>query len=224
MAQSNRRQRTISAKGRIRVQEWPGHMSVEIDPAGGPAGNSPDTYGLLLDYLMGQNAEHKAVVLNAAIRIREPVGEVSPGAPTAAYGNLPACFDIESGTPSANFPSPENPRVHLRAVPAARTVSIWFVRRPTAARIARYTERLHTFLALLSVTPVERTRLASARLSRCGPFGLLTELSIPVAAWTAHGPVRAAMRPARTSAPAQAASCTPSFASPMPGGFPQSAD
>ena len=224
MALSNNHQRTISEKGRIRILEWPEHMSVEIDSAEGPPGNSPDTYGLLMDYLTGENTEHRAVVLNAAIRMFEADGIEPPGGPMAARGNGPARFDIEAGTPSAHFPQPGNPRVHLRAVPAARTVSIWFVRRPTAARIAEYTARLHTFLALLGFTPVERTLPASARLSRCGPFGLVTELSIPVTAWTAHGPIRGAMRPGRKAAPAQAASCIPSCASPMPGGFPQSAD
>ena len=224
MALSSSRQRTVSAMGRIRVHEWLEHMSVEIDPALGSPGNSPDAYGLLMDYLTGENTEHKVVVLHAAIRMFESDGVLPRAAPSSACDRLPARFDIDVGAPSAYLPPPGNPRVHLRAVPAARTVSIWFVRRPTAARIAEHTAKLHTFLALLGVSTVERTPAAPARLSRCGPFGMITELSIPVAPWTSLGPVRLAMRPGRTAARGQAASCTPSCASPMPGGFPLSAD
>lgn len=199
------RGRIILQQGRMAVRDCPAHMAADIDFPENVEEDESDCYRILLNYLAGSNTENRAVALRAPVEHVEEGDdwELTQRTPRNGSDNRVSMrFDFAEGASIGVFPQPDDPRVHLWTVPAARLATIWFAGPPSSERVAKNVSELETFISLNGVTPVCRRPDRAVKASRRGPFGLVTELAIPVAEWPSAGPARRFQPGLRRAGPA----------------------
>lgn len=184
--------RTFYRHGRIALKDLPAHFAVDIDVPTGKPGADTDCYLILVDYLSGCNSSHRPVVLHAPVQqaaddewqLTEKTASLEQQMRTSIR------FEFSNGPFLSEFPEPTDPRVRLHKVAASRLATIWFAGGASVERVASEADRLRDFIALKDLSPLATSAPPAVRATRCGPFRLLTELSIPIAQWQTAGKIR----------------------------------
>jgi SOUL heme-binding protein len=178
--------------GRIALKTRMAHLAIEIDIETGKSQADENCYRLLIEYLSGSNASSRPIALKASMQqidedewqlTEKSVSKVQPE-PTAVR------FELSAARTLGWLPEPTDPRVHLRSVALSRSATIWFAGRPSAERIASQSEQLRNFISLNNLLPASGFQEEKLRTTRRGPFGMLTELSLPISVWTSGRAIR----------------------------------
>ncbi len=202
--------RTLYRHGRLALKDCPAHLAVDIDVPGDEPGTEANCYLILIEYLPGCNAAHRPVMLHA------PVEQTSDDdwqlTEKAASVHRPARksirLEIATGPFLGDLPEPTDPRVHLQKTARLRLATIWFAGVASSERVAAETGRLRDFIAIRNLSPLAMSAPSAVRSTRCGPFRMLTELSIPILESQAAAQIRSRSAALRHGGFAHARSCS----------------
>lgn len=187
METHNHRGRTILREGRIEIREIPEHLSAEIDIVEGEDASEENCYLILIDYLSGRNASHRPVNLRAPVeQSADDQWVLAAPAEAERVREKPVVrFDFPDDASRGYFPQPADPRLHLRTIAPVRSATIWFAGAPSLHNIKKHAEQLQTFIIMRNLASTPLVKNSQLRVSKRGPFGILTEISIPLPGWPA---------------------------------------
>lgn len=132
------------------------------------AGNAAFRY--LFNYISGNNSARRKLAMTAPV-IQEPGSpqKLAMTAPVLQRGPLPGVegpsefvvgFVLPAGVTADTAPTPTDPRVTVRAVPASLSAALSFTGGGSASSFERHTTGLQAALKLAGLTPVGAPRYA----------------------------------------------------------------
>jgi effector-binding domain-containing protein len=160
----------LSESGEIEIRRYPAHVLAEVRVSGpfDGAGNRafPDLFG----YISGQNARKESIAMTAPVmqsaprRDSEKIAMTAPVTQQADGDEFVVAFVLPANLTEQTAPTPTNPRVDLRTVPAHLTAAIRFSGRWTNQA---YEHQLRTLLA--GVAAAEWKTTGEPRFARFDP-------------------------------------------------------
>jgi hypothetical protein len=156
---------TVSLKaGNLEVRDYPVLLSAQVTVTGERNEAVSTGFRLLASYIFGGNARKQSISMTAPVVQTRTGGRFLPMTAPPAPGARPASwvvsFIMPSGFTLASLPAPQDGRVRLGALPAARVAVARFSGLAGDADIRRETGFLETFMARNHLRPVGGPSLA----------------------------------------------------------------
>ena len=172
--------------GSIQVRDYPPVIAAEVTVGGDRGAAVNAGFRLLAGYIFGGNSRKQSIAMTAPVVQARGGGVTIPMTAPVTQGGGPGAwvvrFIMPRGSTLATLPTPNDARVHLRALPAARIAVSRFSGFTADGDIRRETRALEAFLAEYHLRAA-----AKASLARYDPpwtpwFMRRNEIWIPLAA------------------------------------------
>jgi hypothetical protein len=154
----------VSREGDFEVRDYPGLVVAEVEVGGDRSDASSEGFRLLAGYIFGGNTGGESIAMTAPVTQAPAEGSrIAMTAPVTLSGDdgrwtvqftMPSKYRLET------LPVPNDPRVHLRARPPARTAVIKFSGLTGNDRVERQAERLADYLRRQKLKPTGKPSLA----------------------------------------------------------------
>ena len=119
-----------SAPGEFEVRDYPALVAAEVTVTGNRKEASSKGFRLLAGYIFGGNTRKQSISMTApvtqAFAGSEKVAMTAPVLQTGGNGNWLIRFIMPRGSTLETLPRPNNPQVHLVAVPPTRMAVVKF--------------------------------------------------------------------------------------------------
>jgi hypothetical protein len=142
--------RLVSTDGAFEVRDYPALVAAEVTVAGGQDEAGSRGFRLLAAYIFGGNTRKKSIAMTAPVVQHENPGQkiamTAPVVQSQQAGTWTVRFIMPQGETLATLPTPNDARVHLVDVPAARMVVVRFSGLAFASDVAKKTEELRLFI------------------------------------------------------------------------------
>jgi hypothetical protein len=116
--------------GNFEVRDYPAMVAAEVSVSGDRAQASSEGFKLLAGYIFGGNTKKQSIAMTApvvqAASESEKIAMTAPVMQTGQPGSWTVRFLMPSGYTLDTLPSPNDPRVRLLPVPAARMAVVQF--------------------------------------------------------------------------------------------------
>ena len=139
----------VSKTGSFEVRDYSPHIVAEtvVDGTLEDAGNK--AFSMLFKYISGENRSHGKIVMTAPvsqeptpekIKMTSPVGQQRVEGGWAISFTMPASYTMET------LPTPEDPRVKLRQIPACRMAAVRYSGVWSEKRYVQYKKELESWI------------------------------------------------------------------------------
>lgn len=135
--------KSVVREGAFEVRDYPALVVAEVSVRGGQEAAASQGFRLLAGYIFGGNKRRHSIAMTAPVAqtpTSEKIAMTAPVTQTRTAGEWVVRFTMPSAYSIETLPEPNDPKVHLRAVPPARLAVLRFsgVARETgvAAKIA----------------------------------------------------------------------------------------
>jgi hypothetical protein len=151
-------------EGDFEVREYPPLLAAEVSVPGDrdAAGNAG--FRLLAGYIFGGNQRRQSIAMTAPVVMEASGGEkIAMTAPVTQTGQGDAWivrFMMPAGYTLETLPTPDDARVHLLALPAARLAVVRFSGLARPAQVEERTAALNGFIAAHRLHPLGPPSLA----------------------------------------------------------------
>ncbi len=143
--------RATLQEGAIEVRDYPALIAAEVT-VGGDRGQAVNAgFRLLASYIFGGNTRKQSLAMTAPVVQARAAGEsipmTAPVTQTGAPGAWQVQFIMPAGYTLATLPTPNDARVHLRALPPSRLAVVRFSGLAGESDIRLQTGLLEAFVA-----------------------------------------------------------------------------
>jgi hypothetical protein len=150
--------------GPIQVRDYPALVAAEVDIGGDRAAAGAAGFRLLAGYIFGGNSRKQSIAMTAPVVQARGGGVTIPMTAPVTQGGGPGAwvvrFIMPRGSTLPNLPTPNDARVHLRALPPNRIAVARFSGLAGDKDILRETETLEAFLAEYHLRAAGKASLA----------------------------------------------------------------
>lgn len=119
-----------SAQDEFEFRDYPALVAAEVTVTGNRKDASSKGFRLLAGYIFGGNTRKQSIAMTApvtqAAATSEKIAMTAPVLQTGSNGNWVIRFIMPHGSTLEKLPRPNNPQVHLVAVPPARMAVVKF--------------------------------------------------------------------------------------------------
>lgn len=119
-----------SAQGEFEIRDYPALVAAEVTVTGDRKDASSKGFRLLAAYIFGGNTRKQSIAMTApvtqAAANSEKIAMTAPVLQTGGNGSWVIRFIMPHGSTVETLPLPNNPAVHLVAIPAARMAVVKF--------------------------------------------------------------------------------------------------
>ena len=135
--------------GAFQVREYPALVAAEVTVGGTRDQASNAGFRLLAGYIFGGNQGRQSIAMTAPVVVQaqgQAIPMTAPVTQTETAGAWTIRFNMPHGYTLASLPRPNDPRVHLIALPPSRVAVVRFSGLAGTAEIARRTAALTAFI------------------------------------------------------------------------------
>jgi hypothetical protein len=118
-----------SAQGEFEIRDYPALIAAEVTVTGDRKEASSKGFRLLAGYIFGGNTRKQSIAMTAPVTqaaASEKIAMTAPVLQTGGNGRWVIRFIMPRGSTLETLPRPNNPEVHLVAVPPARMAVVTF--------------------------------------------------------------------------------------------------
>lgn len=119
-----------SAQGEFEIRDYPALVAAEVTVKGDRKDASSKGFRLLASYILGGNTRKQSIAMTApvtqAAATSEKIAMTAPVLQTGGNGSWVIRFIMPHGSTLETLPRPNNPQVHLVAIPPARIAVVKF--------------------------------------------------------------------------------------------------
>ena len=139
----------VSKTGSFEVRDYSPHIVAEsvVDGTLEDAGNK--AFSMLFKYISGENRSHRKIAMTAPVS-QEPAPEkikmTSPVGQQRVEGGWVVSFTMPASYTMATLPTPEDPRVKLRQIPACRMAAVRYSGVWSEKRYVQYKKELESWI------------------------------------------------------------------------------
>jgi len=170
--------------GEFEVRDYPPLVVAEVSVTGDRKDAAGNGFRLLASYIFGGNTRRQKIAMTAPV-IQSPVGETiamtSPVVQTGGNGTWAIRFIMPCGSTLETLPLPNNPRVKLHSLAAARVAVVRFSGLARQDDVAARTLALSRFVVAQHLRAVGSPSLAQYDPPWTPWFIRRNEMMIPVA-------------------------------------------
>ena len=170
--------------GNFEVRDYPALIAAEVSVSGDRAQASSEGFKLLAAYIFGGNTKKQSIAMTApvvqAAAESEKIAMTAPVMQTGQPGGWTVRFVMPRSYTLATLPTPNDARVRLVSVPAARVAVVRFSGLAGDDDIAEQTGLLNDFVARNRLDKTGRPALARYNPPWTPPFLRRNEIMVPV--------------------------------------------
>ena len=139
----------VSKTGSFEVRDYSPHIVAEtvVDGTLEDAGNK--AFSMLFKYISGENRSHRKIAMTAPVS-QEPAPEkikmTSPVGQQRVEGGWVVSFMMPASYTMATLPTPKDPRVKLRQIPACRMAAVRYSGVWSEKRYVQYKKELESWI------------------------------------------------------------------------------
>ena len=137
-------------EGSFELRDYPAMVAAEVSVTGDRSQASSEGFKLLAGYIFGGNTKKQSIAMTAPVvqtaGESEKIAMTAPVLQTGQPGSWTVRFLMPSGYTLDTLPKPNDERVRLLPVPAARLAVVQFSGLAREDDVAAQTELLHTFV------------------------------------------------------------------------------
>jgi len=118
-----------SAQSEFEVRDYPALVAAEVTVTGDRKQVSSKGFRLLAGYIFGGNTRNQSIAMTAPVTqaaTSEKIAMTAPVLQTGGNGSWVIRFIMPHGSTLETLPRPNNPKVHLVAIPAVRMAVVKF--------------------------------------------------------------------------------------------------
>ncbi len=185
----------VAQDGRFEVRDYPALFAAEVSVPGDQDQAASAGFRLLAGYIFGGNRAQRRIAMTAPV-VQSPTPDPTAGvdiamtAPVMQSADKPDSwvvrFILPTGYTLANLPVPNDPRVHLVALPGARYAVVRFSGLAYPGDVARQTDALRAFVAARHLQTVGAPVLARFNPPWTLWFLRRNEVMLPVRVESGH--------------------------------------
>ena len=172
------------------VREYPALIAAEVSVGGDRSEAVNSGFRLLAGYIFGGNTRSQSIAMTAPVIQAPPAGEkIAMTAPVTQTGNADAWvirFIMPGSYTLDTLPTPNDPKVQLKALPPSRVAVVRFSGLAHEADIEQKTAELNDFIAANHLRPAGPPSLARYNPPWTLWFLRRNEIMIPLLDETAH--------------------------------------
>lgn len=176
----------IERDGAFEIRDYPRLIAAEVSVAGDQTQAARAGFRLLAGYIFGGNMQRRSIAMTAPVLQSPPrsqkIAMTAPVSQTKQASGWRVRFIMPGAYTLANLPAPNDPRVTLQPIPAARMAVLRFSGRAGPEDYTREVEALGALLAARHLTPVGPPSLAQYNPPWIPGFMRRNEILLPVAA------------------------------------------
>ena len=140
----------VTRQGALEIRDYQPAIAAEVTVTGDQREAASKGFRLLAGYIFGANRRHQSIAMTAPVA-QAPTGQTiamtAPVTQTASDAGWVVRFTMPAQYTLATLPVPDDLRVTLRAVPAARLAVVRFSGLVGAAHVAEKTAQLLAFVS-----------------------------------------------------------------------------
>jgi hypothetical protein len=141
--------KTVAKDGDFEIRDYPALVVAEVTVTGDQSAAANNGFRLLAGYIFGGNKKRQAIAMTAPVaqqQAGETIPMTAPVSQTQADGAWTIRFTMPSAYALDTLPTPNDPRVHLRATPPARFAVVRFSGVAGAANVQAKTADLTAWI------------------------------------------------------------------------------
>lgn len=119
----------VSSDGDFSIRDYPGLIAAEVTLTGDRKAAASNGFRLLAGYIFGGNTKKQSIAMTAPVTQQarnEKIAMTAPVLQTGGSGAWVIRFIMPKGAKLETLPMPNNPKVHLRALPPERVAVVRF--------------------------------------------------------------------------------------------------
>jgi hypothetical protein len=140
----------VKAKGEFAIRDYPGLVAAEVTVTGERKDAASKGFRLLAGYIFGGNTRRQSIAMTAPVTqqaISEKIAMTAPVMQTGGNGAWVIRFIMPKGATLETLPTPNDPKVQLRQLPAQRMAVVRFSGLARQDDVDAQTEALTAFIA-----------------------------------------------------------------------------
>jgi hypothetical protein len=153
-----------SAQGEFEIRDYPALVAAEVTVTGDRKDASSKGFRLLAGYIFGGNTRKQSIAMTAPVTQAEATSEkiamTAPVLQTGGNGSWVIRFIMPHGSTLETLPRPNNPKVHLVTIPAARMAVVKFSGLARQDDVDAKTAALSRFMKAQHLQPIAAPSLA----------------------------------------------------------------
>jgi hypothetical protein len=142
--------RVVEADGAFEVRDYPALVAAEVTVAGDQDEAGNRGFRLLAGYIFGGNTRKASIAMTAPVvqdrNTGQKIAMTAPVVQSQQAGSWTVRFIMPQGETLDSLPTPNDARVHLVAVPAARMAVVRFSGLAFESDVAKKTEELRAYI------------------------------------------------------------------------------
>ena len=170
--------------GYFEVRNYPALVAAEVSVSGDRAQASSEGFKLLAGYIFGGNTKKQGIAMTAPVvqtaAESEKIAMTAPVLQTGQPGGWTVRFVMPSSYTLATLPTPNDARVRLTPMPAARMAVVQFSGLAGEDDIAEQTELLNAFVTRNRLQATDRPALARYNPPWTPWFMRRNEIMVPI--------------------------------------------
>ena len=139
----------VTRQGALEIRDYQPTIAAEVTVTGDQREAASKGFRLLAGYIFGANRRHQSIAMTAPV-VQAPTSQTiamtAPVTQTASQAGWVVRFTMPAQYTLATLPVPDDPRVTLHPVPAARLAVVRFSGLVGAAHVAEKTAQLRAFV------------------------------------------------------------------------------
>jgi hypothetical protein len=119
----------VKAKGDFAIRDYPALVAAEVTVSGDQKDAGSKGFRLLAGYIFGGNTRRQSIAMTAPVTQQAKSQKIAMTAPvlqTGSNGEWAVRFIMPKGSTLENLPTPNDPKVQLRQLPAQRLAVVRF--------------------------------------------------------------------------------------------------
>jgi hypothetical protein len=164
MATEEPRYAVALKEGNFELRDYPAMVAAEVSVTGDRSDASSEGFKLLAGYIFGGNTKKQSIAMTAPVAQTagesEKIAMTAPVLQTGQTGSWTVRFLMPSGYTLDTLPKPNDPRVRLLPVPAARLAVVQFSGLAREDDVVAQTDLLNTFVASHQLKALGKPALA----------------------------------------------------------------
>ncbi len=174
----------VRSDGDFSLRDYPGLVSAEVTVTGDRKAAASKGFRLLAGYIFGGNTRKQSIAMTAPVTQQASSEKIAMTAPVLQSGGDGAWvirFIMPRGATLETLPTPNNPQVHLRTLPAERVAVVRFSGLARQDDVEERTRALTGFIKAQQLQPIGPPTLAQYDPPWTLWFMRRNEVMIPVA-------------------------------------------